>query len=331
MQSNAGLARQRYAWRIVFDARRLQVLRAIGEHRSFTRAAAALVMTQPAVSRQLASLEAEVGVQLVIRGPRHVSLTPAGAALLEEAGTILPAIDAAARRISGFAASDGGAVRLGAVPSALASFVPTALKELRAQRPRVEIQVEEGWSAELARLTARGELDLAIVSTGSPSPLPAGPTLLQELFVAVMSADHPLARRSKRLSLRDLADEPWLVAPDPGGRQAVLGACAAAGFSPRIVGSAAWHAAGSLIAIGLGVALAPESTAARLALDPRVVGKALADVPVRELRLITPPRAHRTPAERDLELNLREAARRLQQTPLREPPSRNRRSDQPAR
>ena len=65
-------------------------------------------MTQPAVSRQLAALEAEVGVRLVERGPRHVSLTPAGAALVEEAGTILPAIEAATRRMTGFAAPDGG-------------------------------------------------------------------------------------------------------------------------------------------------------------------------------------------------------------------------------
>jgi len=77
MQSNADIACQRYDRRIGFDVRRLQVLRAIGEYRSFTRAAAVLVMTQPAVSRQLAALENEVGVQLVTRGPRHVSLTPA--------------------------------------------------------------------------------------------------------------------------------------------------------------------------------------------------------------------------------------------------------------
>jgi DNA-binding transcriptional LysR family regulator len=302
----------------MFDARRLQVLRAIGEYRSFTRAAAALVMTQPAVSRQLAALEAEVGVQLVIRGPRHVSLTPAGAAMLEEAGVILPAIDAAARRMSGFAATDGGAVRLGAVPSALVSFVVPALTALRAERPRVEIQVEEGWSADLARLTARGELDLAIVSPGNTGPIAPGQCLLREPFAALMSANHFLARR-KRLSLGDLADESWLVAPDAGGRQSVLDACAAAGFTPRIVGSAGWHAAERLIASGLGVALAPASTAAQLAGGPGVLAKPLADVPIRELWLMTPPRAHRTPAERDLELHLRRAASRLGTTRGRPP------------
>jgi DNA-binding transcriptional LysR family regulator len=290
----------------VFDARRLHVLRAIAEHRSFTRAAEALVMTQPAVSRQLAALEAEVGVQLIERGPRHVALTPAGAALVEEAGPILGGIEAAARRMSGFAASDGGAVRLGAVPSALASFVPTALAALRAQRPRVEIRVDEGWSADLARLVARGDLDLAVVSEAGRGTRP-GITLVRERFVALLCEGHPLAGR-RRLWLRDLADESWLVAPEPGGRHAVLAACAAAGFTPRIAGSAGWHAAGELISIGLGVALAPERTAARVARESAVIAKPLADIPVRELRLLKPLRARRTPAERDLERHLREAA-----------------------
>lgn len=91
----------------------------------------------------------------------------------------------------------------------------------------------------------------------------------------------------------------------------MLAACAAAGFTPRIAGSAPWHAAGGLIAIGRGVSLAPESTAARLAREPGVVAMPLADAPLRELRLIRPARVHRTPAGRDLEANLREAAEQL--------------------
>ncbi|HTI32189.1 MAG TPA: LysR family transcriptional regulator [Miltoncostaea sp.] len=289
------------------DARRLLVLRAIAEHRSFTRAAQQLVMTQPAVSRQLAALEAEVGVQLVIRGPRHVALTPAGAALVEESEGILPAIEAAGRRLWGFAAPDGGAVRLGAVPSALATLVPDALRALRARRPRVEVQVDEGWSADLERLTARGDLDLAVVSASGGAGPAGGVRLLREPFVALLPADGAPARR-RRLALRDLAGEPWLVAPGPGGREAVLAACAAAGFGPRIAGTAGWDAAGRLIGAGLGVALAPERTAARVAREPGVVARPLADAPSRELRLVRSPRTRRTPVERDLEADLLEAA-----------------------
>jgi DNA-binding transcriptional LysR family regulator len=301
MRSNADVALERYGQRMI-DARRLVVLRAIAEHRSFTRAAEALSLTQPAVSRQLAALEREAGVALVARGPRHVSLTPAGAALAAEADAILAALDAAGRRMRGFAAPDGGAVRVGAVPSALAGFVPAALAALRAQRPRVEIEAVEGWSADLARRTARGDLDLAIVAGAG-----AGEVLVHEPFAALLPAAHALAAR-RRMALADLAGEPWIVAPEPGGRQAVLAACAAAGFAPHVAATAGWDATPGLIAAGLGVALAPRATAARLGRRAGVVARALTGAPERELRLIRPPRARRTAVERDLERHLRELA-----------------------
>jgi len=286
----------------MIDARRLVVLRAIAEHRSFTRAAEALVMTQPAVSRQLAALEREVGLALVARGPRHVSLTPAGAALVEEAEAILPALEAAHRRMRGFAAVDGGAVRIGAVPSALAGFVAQALEALRDTRPRVEIQVVEGWSADLRRLAARGDLDLAVVSANDAS----GDVLVHEPFSAVLPASHPLAAR-RRLALHELADEPWIVAPDVGGRQALMAACAGAGFAPRVVATAGWHATPDLIAAGLGLALAPADTARRLRRGGVAV-RAITGAPERTLELIRPPRVRRTAAERELERLLHQAA-----------------------
>src|SRR4051812_34178320 len=110
MRANADAGRERYGWGM--GTRRLVVLRAIAEHRSFTRAAETLSMTQPAVSRQLAALERELRVALVVRGPRHVSLTPAGAALAEEADALLPAIETAGPRPPALAAPDGGAGRL---------------------------------------------------------------------------------------------------------------------------------------------------------------------------------------------------------------------------
>jgi DNA-binding transcriptional LysR family regulator len=291
----------------MLDARRLTVLRAIAEHGTFTRAAEALAMTQPAVSRQLSALEAEVGVALVARGPRHVSLTPAGLALLEDAHAILPAIDAATRRLRAFAASDGGAVRLGAVPSAMAAIVPDAVRALRAQRARVEIQLEEGWSTDLIRRTARGDFDLAVVST--MEPIKTSAVLLREPFVALLPADHPLARR-RTLALRDLAGQPWIVAPEPSGREAVVAACARAGFAPRVVASATWYAAEELIAVGLAVALAPECTTRRLRLTDAVAARHLTAAPVRELLLVKAPRRERTPVELDLAEHLRAAAER---------------------
>jgi len=177
-----------------------------------------------------------------------------------------------------------------------------------AQRPRVEIEVAEGWSADLARRTARGDLDLAIVA-GDPAAHPGAEVLLREPFAALLAAAHPLAGR-RALALGDLREEPWIVAPEPGGRSVVLAACATAGFAPRVVATAGWDATPRLIATGLGVALAPRGTAARLGRRAGVVARAVAGAPQRELLLIRPPRPRRTPVERDLERHLRDAATR---------------------
>jgi DNA-binding transcriptional LysR family regulator len=309
MQSNADICLQRYGLRMPFDSRRLPVLQAIAEHRSFTRAAEALVMTQPAVSRQLAALETEVGVQLVERGPRHVSLTPAGAALVEEAKSILPALGAAERRLQSFVASDGGAIRFGAVPSAMVSFVPAALAALRVARPRAEVELREGWSADLSRLAGRGDLDLAVVSEGEGAGEPAAALLLREPLMVLMPSTHRLARR-RRLPLADLSEEPWLVATEPAGRSATAAAFADAGFAPRVVGTVAWNATGQLVAAGLGLALAPRITAQRIERTDAVVAKALQGAPARELRLIRAARRAPTPIEQELETQLRAAVLR---------------------
>jgi DNA-binding transcriptional LysR family regulator len=261
-------------------------------------------MTQPAVSRQLAALEREVGAALVARSPRHVALTSAGEALAEEAALILPAVERAVRRLRGFAAPDGGAIRLCAAPSAMAGLVPAALDALRAERPRVELRLEEDWSQELARRTARGELDLAVVAG-------PGELLACEELVALLPSAHALAARAD-LRLADLAAEPWLVAPEPGGRQAVLDACARAGFTPGIVAAVGWESAGALIAAGVGVALAPSGMVARWH-DRGLVVRPLADRPERRLSLLHAPVARPTPATRDLARQLRRAAAAVDQ------------------
>jgi DNA-binding transcriptional LysR family regulator len=287
-----------------FDPRRLAVLRAVAAHRSFTAAADALVTTQPAVSRQIAALERELAVQLVVRGPRHVTLTPAGEALVAHAETLLPAIDAAAREMGAYAAPDGGSVRLGAVPSAMASIVPDALVALRARRPRVMIEADEGWTDDLLRRVDRGDLDLAVVS-GPAADEPGDRTLLAaEPFVVLLARGHRLARRTA-LALADLRDEAWIVAPSPGVRGELVAACARAGFAPEIVATASWGAARRLVGAGLGVALPPASAAGR---TPGVAVRPLSEPPRRSLVLVRAPRARRTGAERDLEATLVAAA-----------------------
>jgi DNA-binding transcriptional LysR family regulator len=305
MQSNADSDLEQYAWRMAFDPRRLAVLTAVAEHGSFTAAAEALLTTQPAVSRQIAGLEKELAVSLVVRGSRRIALTPAGEALLAHARTLLPAMDAAERGMRAYAAPDGGAVRLGAVPSAMASLVPGALSALRARRPQVVVRVDEGWSDDLLSRVACGELDLAVVSAPA-TDVPDEHTLLaSESFVALLPRGHRLARR-RSLALRDLRGEALVVAPSPAVRRELVRVCAWAGFVPEVVATASGVAAERLVVGGVGVALVPESAASA---EGSVIVRTVRDVPRRSLVIARAPRARRTGAERDLESSLVEVAR----------------------
>jgi DNA-binding transcriptional LysR family regulator len=308
MQSNANFGTNRYDDGMAFDPRRLAVLRAVEEHRSFTSAAEALFTSQPAVSRQIARLEQEVAVQLVIRGPRQVALTPAGEALAAHARTLLPAIDAAEREMQSYASPEGGAVRLGAVPSVMASLVPEALAALRTVRPRVVVRLDESWSDDLLERIGRGELDLAIISAVA-SDVPTENTLLiSEPFVAVLPSRHRLAGR-RVLSLADLRGEPLIVAPSPAVRRELVRVCAWAGFVPEITATVGGSASERLVAAGIGIALIPASTAPT---THGLVVRPVPDVPRRNIVLAAAHRAHRTGAERDLEAALVTAARAQQ-------------------
>ena len=291
----------------MFDPRRLVVLEAIAEHRSFTKAAEALFTSQPAVSRQIAALERELAASLVVRDSRTVVLTAAGEALVEHARTLLPAIDAAAREVAAHGAPDGGSVRLGAVPSAITSFIPAAIEALRADRPRVSVRIDEGWGEDLVVRTSRGTLDLAVVSATAARGFHRPTVLTNDDFDVWLPANHHLAG-STQLQLADLRNESWIVAPTQTGRLEIAAACAAAGFTPRIAAAASWGSAERLIAAGVGIALAPTPTVAPGA---GVAVRPLADGPRRHLVLIERPGAAGSAVTVDLRRALTAASERF--------------------
>ena len=111
----------------MFDVKQLRVLRAVGQHGSFSAAAEALSYTQPAVSQQIAALERRAGTTLVDRGSRGVRLTDAGRALVAHAEVVLARLAAAEAELEALAGVRGGRVRVSAFPTAAASILPLAL------------------------------------------------------------------------------------------------------------------------------------------------------------------------------------------------------------
>lgn len=245
----------------MLDPRRLSLLREVARHGSFSRAAAALYLTQPAVSRQIAKLEHEAGVRLLERSARGLRLTEAGRVAVERAEAIAGQLAAAEAELEAIATLGAGRLRMTAFPTASSTLVLDAIKTFRRRHPDVEFTfVESGTNVGLRRLRG-GEVDLALAfrEHGLPAPaewadLDAELLLVDPLFVAV-AATHRLAGRTA-IRLRDLADDGWIQAVQAGATGITYQACLAAGFEPRIV-ALSDHApiTQGLVALGIGVTL----------------------------------------------------------------------------
>ena len=242
------------------DPRRLLTFRAVARERSFTRAAAALSLTQPSVSQQIAGLEAEVGARLLERRPGGLSLTPEGAILLEHADAIADRLCLARAQLAERVAEHRGRLVIGAFASALADLVPAAVQRLQQRHPGVTVVVEEVGSAIARARVATGELHLALAFQDAARARDddAGlqrRDLMLERFLVALSAHHPLAEQAA-IALADLAEEGWTV---PSTSGLLVRACRDAGFEPRIVAVTREQVAiRALIRRGMAVTLVPE-------------------------------------------------------------------------
>jgi DNA-binding transcriptional LysR family regulator len=233
----------------------------VAQTRHFTQAAAVVGVTQPALSKQIHNLEADLGAPLFTRVRGNIALTPAGEALLPIATRILADLETARREVREIAGVQRGRVRIGAIPSLCTSLVPQVLRQFRAAHPSIELRVEEGGSGDLIRALRHGELELALIvrpTQGIDPALRAEPILRERLVVA--SVD-PLPATSPQGTVRiaDLRDVPLVMFRTGYDlREARLQACRQAGFEPTFaVEGGEMDAVLSFVEAGLGVAVVP--------------------------------------------------------------------------
>jgi DNA-binding transcriptional LysR family regulator len=247
------------------DLRLLRVLREVALRGSFSAAAEALSYSQPAVSQQIARLEAQTGVKLIERQPKGIKLTAAGEALVRHTESILSQLQHAQAELTEIASDAHGKLRLGSFSTAAGTIVPRAVKELRRLRPGVQVDLQLIDPPESLPALRRRELDLVIVEEGGfEGELDlAGlgvERLMDDVLYASLPADHPLVTR-RAISLTDLCDEDWMLVGLRGtcaDSNIVLRACQQAGFEPRVAyTSDDYFAIQGLVASGMGVALVP--------------------------------------------------------------------------
>jgi DNA-binding transcriptional LysR family regulator len=246
------------------ELRQLRHFVAVAERLHFGRAAAALHISQPPLSRSIRDLEARVGAVLLARTRRRVELTPEGARFLEGAKRVLRELDDAVVEVGRMAAGDSGRLRLGFVSLADYGVLPGLLKAYKAARPGVALALREMLSPEQATALAAGELDFGLLLP--PVAVELEHLVVQrERFLAALPSRHRLARARGRLAMRELAGESFVMAPRdiaPGLHDIIAGLARRAGFAPPVAQEAIqMQTVVSLVSSGLGVAIVPASLA----------------------------------------------------------------------
>ena len=248
------------------DLWQLRYFIAVAEQLHFGRAAAALHISQPPLSRAIRALEERLGMALFIRNRRKVELTPAGARLLEEARRTLGHLERTVLELRGMASGERGRLRLGFVSLADYGVLPSLLKSYKAARPGVQLALREMLSPEQSLALAAGELDFGLLLP-PVSEMEALEHLVvqRERFVAALPARHRLAAERGPLAMSELAGESFVMVPReiaPGLYDIVSGLAARAGFSLNVAQEAIqMQTVVSLVSSGLGAAVVPGSVA----------------------------------------------------------------------
>ena len=224
----------------------------------FTQAAALCRVAQPTLSKQIRSLEEDLGETLVTRGHDNVTPTAAGEALLPLARRIVADSETARMEIAELAGLRKGRLRLGATPSLCVSVVADVLEVFHGRYPGIALQISEGGSQDLVADLQRGQLDVALVIDRgvTVADLALTPVLREELVVVSAPGWPDLG---DHIGIAELAAHP-LVVNRPGYelREVTLAACAAAGVTPRIaVEGGEMDAVLRMVERGLGVAIVP--------------------------------------------------------------------------
>ena len=242
--------------------RHLRYFQALAEELNFSRAADRVHIVQSALSRQIAALERELGVELFERTSRGVELTRAGRELKERVDRILPTLDEALDVTRLTASGELGRIEIGFIAAAMWSVLPQILNEHRRRHPRVHFRLHElPIVGEHLESLLDGTLDVALVRPIARFRTLSFETLVREPFVAVLPDDHPQAAAAA-VDLADLADEPFVLMSRtayPEAHDLFQQSCLEAGFAPRILDQGDTPNALYMVALGFGVALAPAS------------------------------------------------------------------------
>lgn len=232
----------------------------LAEHLHFGRAAQALHISQPALTKQIRKLEGEIGAPLFERGPGATRLSAIGAHWLPEVQATVTRMDALARSVRLSVKGETGRLRVGFGYHTL-EIVPALVAKLRASSPEIGVTLRDMSTAEQAAALAAGDLDIGfmrmpIADAANYSTLP----VVEDRLALVLPRGHARRRAVKLAELSGAAFISISRVRSPGFFNHVLGVCAAQGFHPRLVQEVyEFTTAIALVRAGMGATFIPRS------------------------------------------------------------------------
>ncbi|NJL55010.1 LysR family transcriptional regulator [bacterium] len=253
----------------------------VAEELHFGRAADRLHISQPALSKQIANLEKEIGLALLTRTKRTVKLTTAGQVFIEQSKQLLSQVDTAIQLTRRTARGEAGHLTIGFTETATHTVLPNLVKEFRSNYPNVELtMLGLSTEAQVAALN-RDQIDIAFLHPPIDERGLNLHSILSANFVVVLPQQHPLLQCEK-ITPEALANESFIIHPRHEGPilyDGFIQICQAVGFHPKIVKeSISLQTRICLVAAGLGITFVPENL--QFLVGSEVVCKALQDCPI---------------------------------------------------
>jgi len=249
----------------------LRIFAAVAEHRSFSRAAGALFISQPAVSKAVQQLEHQLDLSLIERGAggprgaRGVRLTEGGQALFEHARGIFALERAAAEEVRARVGLQRGRLSVGASTTIAGYWLPAYAAQFVRQFSKIQLQIRVGNTEAIGRALIDCEIDLALVEGQVNDPRIVAAHWRDDELQIIAPPHHPLARR-RRPSVNELNTQVWLVRePGSGTREVTDRLMRTQGIEPqRTIEFGSNEGIARAVAAGLGVAMLPVLTVREL-------------------------------------------------------------------
>ncbi len=245
------------------DIHQLKHFLALADALNYRRTAETVFIAQPALSRQIQQLEAEVGALLFKRDKRNVALTPAGTYLRQEAGRLVEQLEGAFRRTAQIHRGQAGEIRIGHASSAMQSILPKLLISIREKMPDLRALLMETTNRYQMEVLQNRQIDVGF----SPNIIaPSGVSsrvVYEENFVVLLPEDHPVSADTFT-DLSVFAHDAFILPPlleGIGYVESIQALCQPYGFLPRIAYESAYSGTVlRLVEAGMGISIEPAST-----------------------------------------------------------------------